>query len=96
MPWYTITDDFDADFGVNEWHGTNAFIHDGSRVYRTYFINNRGDEVLGTTWSYPRPHRAGPPGGLGGLAGGLPADQAVRVVGVARRVRRARTVALVW
>ena len=26
IPWYTITDDFDADFGVNDWHGTNAFI----------------------------------------------------------------------
>jgi predicted dithiol-disulfide oxidoreductase (DUF899 family) len=24
IPWYTITDDFDADFGVDEWHGTNA------------------------------------------------------------------------
>src|SRR5216684_9030111 len=22
MPWYTITDSFDTDFGVNEWHGT--------------------------------------------------------------------------
>jgi predicted dithiol-disulfide oxidoreductase (DUF899 family) len=21
-------------------------------VFRTYFINNRGDEALGTTWSY--------------------------------------------
>jgi predicted dithiol-disulfide oxidoreductase (DUF899 family) len=51
MPWYTITDSFDTDFGVDEWHGTNVFIHDGSRVYRTYFINNRGDEVLGNTWS---------------------------------------------
>jgi predicted dithiol-disulfide oxidoreductase (DUF899 family) len=51
MPWYTITDGFDADFGVDEWHGTNAFIRDGSRVYRTYFVNNRGDEVLGNTWS---------------------------------------------
>ena len=29
IPWYTITDDFDADFGVDEWHGTNAFIRDG-------------------------------------------------------------------
>ena len=28
-PWYTITDSFDADFGVDEWHGTNAFIRDG-------------------------------------------------------------------
>ncbi|MFF0527233.1 DUF899 domain-containing protein [Nocardia amikacinitolerans] len=53
MPWYTITDDFDADFGVDEWHGTNAFIRDGDdHVFRTYFINNRGDEALGTTWSY--------------------------------------------
>ena len=26
IPWYTITDDFDADFDVEEWHGTNAFI----------------------------------------------------------------------
>lgn len=52
MPWYTITDEFDADFGVDEWHGTNAFIHDGDRVFRTYFVNNRGDEVLGNTWSF--------------------------------------------
>jgi predicted dithiol-disulfide oxidoreductase (DUF899 family) len=52
MPWYTITDDFDADHDVDEWHGTNAFIRDGDDVFRTYFINNRGDEALGTTWSY--------------------------------------------
>jgi predicted dithiol-disulfide oxidoreductase (DUF899 family) len=52
MPWYTITDGFDADFGVDEWHGTNAFIRDGDRVFRTYFINSRGDEVMGGTWSY--------------------------------------------
>ena len=25
MPWFTITDGFDADFGVDEWHGTNVF-----------------------------------------------------------------------
>ena len=52
MPWYTLTDDFDADFGVGEWHGTNAFIRDGGRVFRTYFINSRGDEARGSTWSY--------------------------------------------
>ena len=52
MPWYTITDDFDLDFGVDQWHGTNAFIRDGDRVFRTYFINNRGDESLGSNWSY--------------------------------------------
>ena len=52
MPWYTITDSFDKDFGVDQWHGTNAFIRDGEKVFRTYFINNRGDEALGSTWSY--------------------------------------------
>jgi len=52
FPWYTITDSFDADFGVDEWHGHNAFIRDGERVFRTYLINTRGDEAIGTTWSY--------------------------------------------
>jgi predicted dithiol-disulfide oxidoreductase (DUF899 family) len=52
MPWYTITDDFDSDFGVREWHGTNAFIRDGDQVFRTYFIDSRGDEAMGSTWSY--------------------------------------------
>jgi predicted dithiol-disulfide oxidoreductase (DUF899 family) len=52
LPWYTITDSFDTDSGVNEWHGHNAFIRDGDRVFRTYFINARGDEAMGTVWSY--------------------------------------------
>ena len=52
MPWYSITDSFDADFGVDEWHGHNVFFRDGERVCRTYFINSRGDEAIGTTWSY--------------------------------------------
>ena len=52
VPWYTLTDDFDADFDVGEWHGTNAFIRDGQRIFRTYFIDARGDEAMGSTWSY--------------------------------------------
>jgi predicted dithiol-disulfide oxidoreductase (DUF899 family) len=52
VPWYTLTDDFDADFGVDQWHGTNAFLHDGDRIFRTYFVNGRGDEALGSTFSY--------------------------------------------
>jgi predicted dithiol-disulfide oxidoreductase (DUF899 family) len=52
IPWYTLTDSFDADFGVAEWHGHNAFIRDGERVFRTYFINSRGDEAMGSPWSY--------------------------------------------
>jgi predicted dithiol-disulfide oxidoreductase (DUF899 family) len=52
IPWFTITDDFDRDFDVDEWHGTNAFIRDGDEVFRTYFVNSRGDEAMGSTWSY--------------------------------------------
>ncbi|HEX3407352.1 MAG TPA: DUF899 domain-containing protein [Caulobacteraceae bacterium] len=52
MPWYTITDSFDADFGVGEWHGHNMFIRDGERIFRTYFVGSRGDEPMGGTWHY--------------------------------------------
>jgi predicted dithiol-disulfide oxidoreductase (DUF899 family) len=53
IPWYTLTDDFDADFGVAEMHGTNAFFRDDDdRIFRTYFVNGRGDEAMGGTWSY--------------------------------------------
>jgi predicted dithiol-disulfide oxidoreductase (DUF899 family) len=43
IPWFTITDSFDADCGVADWYGTNAFIRDGDSVYRTYFINDSPD-----------------------------------------------------
>ena len=52
IPWYTITDDFDKDFGVDEWHGHNAFIREGDRIFRTYFVTSRGAEAIGTTWSH--------------------------------------------
>ena len=52
IPWYTLTDDFDKDFGVDQWHGHNVFVRDGERIFRTYMIDGRGDEALGTTWSY--------------------------------------------
>lgn len=51
MPWYTFTDNFDVDFGVDEWHGHNVFYRSGERIFRTYFVNNRGDEAIGSTWS---------------------------------------------
>jgi predicted dithiol-disulfide oxidoreductase (DUF899 family) len=44
--------DVDADFGVDDLHGTNVFLREGDRVFRTYFVNDRGDEALGSTWSY--------------------------------------------
>ena len=53
LPWYTLTDDFDADFDVGEWHGTNAFYRDDDgRIFRTYFVDGRGDEALGGVWAY--------------------------------------------
>jgi len=52
MPWYTITDGFDADFGVDLWHGHNVYYRDGDRIFRTYFINVRGDEAMGSLWDY--------------------------------------------
>jgi predicted dithiol-disulfide oxidoreductase (DUF899 family) len=52
IPWATITDSFDADFDVGEWHGTNVFYRDGDRVFRTYFIDARGDEQMGGVWNY--------------------------------------------
>jgi predicted dithiol-disulfide oxidoreductase (DUF899 family) len=53
IPWYTLTDDFDADHDVGEWHGTNAFLRDDEgQIFRTYFIDNRGDEAMGGTWAY--------------------------------------------
>jgi Bacterial protein of unknown function (DUF899) len=90
IPWYTITDDFDVDLGVDEWHGTNAFIRDDERIYRTYLVSSprrRGD---GQHLELPRDHRSWSPGGVGGLAGGLPADPAVQVGAAPRRVRGGR------
>lgn len=60
IPWYTMIPDadgaFDVDFGVDLWHGTNAFIRwpdeEGDRVYRTYFVNGRGDEAFVNTWNF--------------------------------------------
>jgi predicted dithiol-disulfide oxidoreductase (DUF899 family) len=57
IPWYTMIPEagraFDVDFGVDEWHGTNAFIRDDDgRIFRTYFINDRGDEVFVNTWNF--------------------------------------------
>ena len=37
---------------MDQWHGTNVFFRAGDSVFRTYFINNRGDEAMGSVWSY--------------------------------------------
>jgi predicted dithiol-disulfide oxidoreductase (DUF899 family) len=52
FPWYTTLDDFSEDFGVGEWHGTNVFLRDDEdRIYRTYFVADRGDEH-GDLWTF--------------------------------------------
>ena len=52
IPWYSFAGDFDADFDVGEWHGHNAFIRHEGRIFRTYFINDRGDEAFVPTWAW--------------------------------------------
>jgi predicted dithiol-disulfide oxidoreductase (DUF899 family) len=90
MPWYTITDSFDADFGVDEWHGHNVFFRDGDRIFRTYFINSRGDEAMGSTWSYLDATPLGRQEEWEDSPEGYPQSVALRVVELARRVRRRR------
>ena len=53
IPWYTLTDDFDADFDVDEWHGTNAFFRDeetGSSAPTS--STAAATRSMGGTWSY--------------------------------------------
>ena len=52
IPWVTITDDFDVDFGVDEWHATMTFNRHDDRIFQTYLINGRGDERAVATWTY--------------------------------------------
>ena len=61
----------------------NATFRDGDRVLRTYFVNNRGDEALGSTWSYLDLSALGRQENLGELARGLSAERAVPLVELA-------------
>ena len=75
MPWFTITDDFDADHGVDEWHGTNAFIRDGRRRLPHLLRRQPRRRAVRHHVELPRRDGARAPGGVGGLARGLPADR---------------------
>ena len=90
MPWFTITDSFDADFGVDEWHGHNAFIRDGDRIFRTYFINSRGDEAMGNVWSYLDMTALGRQEEWEDSPEGYSADPALQMVELARQLRPRR------
>jgi predicted dithiol-disulfide oxidoreductase (DUF899 family) len=52
LPFYSLPDDrFSKDFGVEELFGLNIFIHLDDRVYHTFFLNGRGIEDIGSTFS---------------------------------------------
>ena len=75
---------------MDEWHGTNVFYRDGDRVFRTYFINNRGDEQMGGTWNYLDITPLGRQEVWEDSPAGLSADPALQVVELARQLRRRR------
>ncbi len=57
VPWYSSFDsdfnrDFDVTRGDEEISAVSIFLRDGDSVYRTYVTGGRGDEMLGTVWSY--------------------------------------------
>src|SRR6266542_3441082 len=57
FPWYSSDGtDFNTNFGVTspdgETFGVSVFIRDSDDVYRTYFTNGRGGEVLENTWTF--------------------------------------------
>ena len=57
VPWFSsFGSDFNADLGVTsgdeEKSGVSVLLRDGDSVYRTYFTSGRGDEMLGSVWSY--------------------------------------------
>jgi len=76
MPWYTITGQLRPPTSAwTKWHGPQC-IHPrtATRLFRTYLINGRGDEAMGTTWSYLDITPLGRQETWGGLAEGLPPD----------------------
>ena len=90
LPWYTLTDDFDTDFDVGEWHGpTSSIRDDDDRIFRTYFVDGRGDEALGGTWAYLDITALGRQEDWEDSPEGYPTDAGQRVAQAPRRVRGA-------
>ena len=85
-PWYTMLDDFDKDHGVDEWHGTNAFIRDGDRRVPHLLPQQPRRRGAGEHLELSRHERARTAGDVGGLTRGLSPDPAVSLVELARRI----------
>jgi predicted dithiol-disulfide oxidoreductase (DUF899 family) len=53
VPWYSAADsDLYADLGLDDGFALNVFLRDGDDVYRTYMVDGRGVEKLGSVWSF--------------------------------------------
>ncbi|MFN0190501.1 MAG: DUF899 domain-containing protein [Aestuariivirga sp.] len=57
VPWFSsFGTDFNKDFDVSkddeEKSAVSVFLRDGETVFRTYVTSGRGDEMLGSVWSY--------------------------------------------
>jgi predicted dithiol-disulfide oxidoreductase (DUF899 family) len=57
IPWYSSAgSDFNRDFGLTrddgETFGLSVFVHDGEKVFRSYFTSDRGVEALGSVWTF--------------------------------------------
>ncbi len=52
FPWYSSTDNFNADFDVNDGFGVNVFYQSEDSIYRTYFSTMRAVETMGTIWTF--------------------------------------------
>ena len=53
VPWYTLVEDhFSRDFDVEEYFGINVFIRDDDQAFRTYFVNGRGVETIGSALTF--------------------------------------------
>jgi predicted dithiol-disulfide oxidoreductase (DUF899 family) len=53
VPWYsTYGSDFTQDSGAGMYHGVSVFLRDGDDIFRTYFTNGRGGDLLVSTLRY--------------------------------------------
>jgi predicted dithiol-disulfide oxidoreductase (DUF899 family) len=53
VPWYSsASSDLYADMGLGDGFAVHVFLRDGDDVYRTYMIDGRGTEKLGSVWSF--------------------------------------------
>jgi predicted dithiol-disulfide oxidoreductase (DUF899 family) len=88
MPWFTLKDRFDADFGVDQWH-QRVLPRRRPRVPHLLHQQPRR-RADGGHMELPRHYAAGTAGGLGGFARGLSSVRTLQVVELARQLRRRR------